>query len=154
MEKNTILEQLRAAKAAHISWVQRAKLLIEGIEIDKNSIPVNSTECKFGQWFYGDAQKLNALRNNSLECMDNIENEHAKLHDIYLKIFKLYYVVETRGFFAKLFSNKKKLTNETIELGREYFIQLEQISKTLLLEISKLERRVIAIQDTEIALLS
>jgi hypothetical protein len=86
--------------------------------------------------------------------MDNIENEHAKLHDIYLKIFKLYYVVETRGFFAKLFSNKKKLTNETIELGREYFIQLEQISKTLLLEISKLERRVIAIQDTEIALLS
>jgi len=151
MDKNIILEQLRAAKAAHISWVQKAKFLIEGIEIDKNSIPVNSTECKFGQWFYGEAQKLNALRNNSLECMDNIEDEHSKLHDVYLKIFKLYYVVETRGFFAKLFSNKKKLTDETIELGREYFLELEQISKSLLAEILKLERRVIAIQESEIA---
>jgi len=150
MDKEIVLTQLRAAKAAHISWVQKAKFLIEGIDIDKNSIPVNSTECKFGKWFYSDAQKLNGLRNNSLECMETIEELHAKLHDAYLKIFKLYYTVESQGFFSKLFSNKKKLTDETIELGREYYIHLEDISKDLLAEIARLERRVIAIQDSEI----
>jgi hypothetical protein len=149
MEKEVVLTQLRAAKAAHISWVQKAKFLIEGIDIDKNSIPVNSTECKFGKWFYSDAQKLNALRNNSLECMETIEELHARLHDAYLKIFKLYYTVENQGFFSKLFSNKKKLTDETIELGREYYLHLEDISKELLAEIARLERRVIAIQDSE-----
>jgi len=150
MQKELILNQLRAAKAAHISWVQKAKLLIEGIEIDKSAIPINSTECKFGKWFYHDAQKLNGLRNNGLECMDNIELYHTKLHDAYLKIFKLYYLVENKGFFSKLFTGKKKITEETIALGREYFEELDYISKDLLSEISRLERRVIAIGDDEL----
>jgi len=150
MEKDIILKQLRSAKAAHISWVQKAKLLIEGIDIDKSSIPINSTECIFGEWFYGDAQKLNGLRNNSLECMENIENYHGQLHDIYLQIFKLYYLVENKGFFANLFSIKKKINTDTTEKGREYFIELEKVSKELLSEISRLERRIIAISNQEI----
>jgi len=150
MKKDIILRQLRSAKAAHISWVQKAKLLIEGVEIDKSAIPINSTECQFGQWFYSDAQKLNGLRNNSLDCMENIENYHAQLHDTYLQIFKLYYLVENKGFFAKLFTGKKKISEETTQKGREYFLQLEKISKELLLEIGRLERRVIAISDEEI----
>jgi len=150
MEKDIILRQLRSAKAAHINWVQKAKLLIEGVEIDKNTIPINSTECQFGQWFYSDAQKLNELRNNSLDCMKNIENYHAQLHDIYLQIFKLYYLIENRGFFKKLFNKKKKINEETTKKGREYLIQLEKISKELLAEIGRLERRVIAISNEEI----
>jgi hypothetical protein len=150
MEKDIVLRQLRSAKAAHISWIQKAKLLIEGIDIDKSAIPINSTECQFGEWFYSDAQKLNGLRNNSLDCMENIENYHAQLHDTYLKIFKLYYLEEHKGFFAKLFAGKKKICNETEKEAREYFIQLEKISKELLSEISRLERRIIAISDEEI----
>ena len=151
MDKDRVLDQLRAAKAAHISWVQKAKLLIEGFEIDKSSIPVNSTECKFGQWFYSDAQKLNALRNNNLECMATVEELHFKLHDDYLKIYKLYYSMENQGFFAKLFGKKKKITEDTIRLGREYFSKMEGVSKELLAEINRLERRVITIPAEEIA---
>ncbi|SFV50876.1 Methyl-accepting chemotaxis protein [hydrothermal vent metagenome] len=151
MEKDIVLKQLRSAKAAHISWVQKAKLLIEGIDIDKSSIPINSTECKFGQWFYNDAQKLNGLRNNSLDCMENIENYHGQLHDIYLQIFKLYYLIEDKGFFANLFSSKKKIGTEVTEKGREHFLELEKVSKELLSEIARLERRVIAISNEEIA---
>ncbi len=150
MDKDQILGQLRAAKAAHISWVQKAKLLIEGFEIDKSAIPVNSTECKFGQWFYSDAQKLNGLRNNSLECMTTVEELHFKLHDVYMKIYKLYYSMDNRGFFAKLFGKKKKITEDTVRLGREYFSQMEGVSKELLAEINRLERRIIAIPQEEI----
>lgn len=150
MDKHQVLDQLRAAKAAHISWVQRAKLMIEGIDIDKDSIPMNSTECKFGKWFYSDAQKLNGLRNNSLECMGTVEELHFELHDVYLKIFKLYYSTEDRGFFSKFFGKKQKVSEETIEAGREHYVKLEAISKELLSEINRLERRIIAIPDEEI----
>ncbi len=150
MDKNIALEQLRTAKAAHISWVQKAKLLIAGLEIDKNSIPVNSTECKFGQWFYSDAQKLNALRNNNFECMATIEELHFKLHDVYLKIFKLYYSVEKQGFLAKLFGKKQTTTEETKEQAEGYYAEMEAISKELIVEINRLERRVIAIPKEEI----
>ena len=150
MNKESILEQLRAAKAAHISWVQRAKLLIEGFEIDKNSIPVNSTECKFGKWYYGEAQRLNALRNNDLECMSSIEELHFRLHDIYMKIFKLYYQTDNRGFFSKLFGRKKRLSEETVALGRNYYTEMEDVSRQLVAEINRLERRIIAIPQEEI----
>jgi hypothetical protein len=149
MEKNEVLDQLRAAKAAHINWVQKAKMLIEGFDIDKSSIPVNSTECQFGKWFYSDAQKLNALRNNALECMGSIEDLHFRLHDIYMKIFKLYYSMEKKGFFAKLFGKKNELTEEKVRLGREYFAQMQDVSKQLLEEINRLERRIITIPEDE-----
>jgi len=150
MDKNQVLDQIRTAKAAHISWVQKAKLLIEGFEIDQNSIPINSTECRFGKWYYSDAQKLNSLRNNSLECMENVEKFHFELHDVYLNIFKLYYTTSEKGFFAKLFGKKKKIDDDTIKMGREYFSKLERISKNLLAEINRLERRIIAIPSEEI----
>ena len=82
MNKTDILTQLRAAKAAHINWVQRAKLLISGFDVKEDSIPVNSTECKFGKWFYSDGQLLSSIRNNPTECMIEIENLHFKLHDV------------------------------------------------------------------------
>ncbi len=151
MDKHQVLEQIRAAKAAHISWVQKAKLLIEGFEMDKDSIPINSTECKFGVWFYNDAQQLNSLRNNSLECMESVETLHFQLHDIYLQIFKLYYDIGEKGFFAKLFGSKKKVNDETIAKGRKYFSELEGVSKALLVEINRLERRIIAIPEEELA---
>lgn len=57
MNKVIILEHLRGAKAVHIKWTQKAKLLISGLSIKEDAIPVDSTECKFGKWFYGEGQK-------------------------------------------------------------------------------------------------
>ena len=144
MKKEDILEHLRAAKTAHIKWVQRAKLLINGVNIEKESIPVDYTECKFGKWFYSDAQMLNALSNNPLECMETIEKLHSKLHDTYLKIFNIYFN-KPEGLFAKIFNlKKKKITQQEHEFAQEYYNQLENISHELLNEINRLERRIVA----------
>ena len=149
MDKNEVLTQLRAAKAAHINWVNKAKMLISGFSIDEDAIPVNSTECKFGKWFYGDAQKLNALQNNPMECMTSIEQYHFTLHDSYMHIFKIYYQTDTRGFFSKLFGVKKKVTDTEKELAENYFSEMLEVSKKLVDEINRMERRIIAIQDSE-----
>jgi mevalonate kinase len=152
MKKEDVLGHLRAAKAAHIKWVQKAKLLINGVDIKEDAIPVDSTECKFGQWFYSDGQVLNALSNNPLECMQKIESLHFELHDNYLSIFNVYFA-ETKksGFFSKIFGVKKKtLTASEVQLAHEHYERLEEISKELLDEINRLERRLIAVSDEKI----
>ena len=149
MNKNEVLSQLRAAKEAHVNWVQKAKLLISGFKIDKDSIPVNSTECRFGKWFYSDAQKLNALQNNPLECMITIEKLHFELHDCYMKIFTIYYKIDERGFFAKLFGVKKEPSEANKKLADVSFKEMEEISSQLIEEINRMERRILAISEKD-----
>jgi hypothetical protein len=76
MTKQEIPSQLREAKAAHVNWVQHAKMLISGLEMKEEAIPVNATQCKFGRWFYSDGQALSGLRNNTSEQMAEIEQLH------------------------------------------------------------------------------
>lgn len=152
MTKEEVLTHLRSAKAAHIKWVQKAKLLINGVEIKEGSIPVDSTECHFGKWFYSDGQILNALSNNPLECMSKIEGLHFALHDKYLHIFNIYFSESKKGgFFAKLFGFKrKKVSDAEHTIAESYYAEMEAISKELLDEISRLERRLIAVSDEKI----
>jgi len=152
MTKQEVLTHLRAAKSAHIKWLQKAKLLINGIDIEESAIPVDSTECKFGKWFYSDGQILNALSNNPVECMQSIETLHFNLHDTYLKIFNVYFSAEKKtGFFAKLFGFKrKKISDVEHDMAEKYYIEMEKVSKVLVEEINKLERRLIAVSDEKI----
>ncbi len=150
MNKADILGHLRTAKAAHINWVQRAKLLISGFDVNEESIPVNATECKFGKWFYGEAQALQSIRNNPLECLQKIEELHFQLHDIYLNIFKIYYDAGKKGFFSKLFGSKKKVSDTDKKQAEHYFKEMEEVSKKLIEEINLMERRIAVISEKEI----
>jgi len=150
MNKEEILNQLRVAKAAHVSWVQRAKLLIEGFTINETSIPVNSTECQFGQWFYSDGQRLNDIRNNPIESMQEIENLHFKLHDVYLNIYKIYYDLEKKSFFSKIFGKKKKVSDEDKVIAKEYYREMDAISQELVKALNLMERRINVVNDEEI----
>lgn len=139
MNKTETVNQLHNAKKAHVKWVQRAKALIEGLPIEKEAIPVDCTECKFGQWFYGEGQNLKALP--SMDCLHEIETLHFNLHDIYMKIFKVYFGDMNRSFFSKLFNMKKHITDTDKAIAREYYDQLLEISHQLLDVIDRLERR-------------
>jgi len=151
MEKDEVLGHLRAAKAAHIKWVQKAKLLINGLDVEENAIPVDSTECKFGKWFYSDGQILNALTNNPPECMSNIESLHFNLHDVYMQIFNIYFNKQKGTLFTRFFGLKRKNVSEVeTKVAHEYYEKMEEISRNLLDEINRLERRLIAVSDDKI----
>ncbi|HEX5330437.1 CZB domain-containing protein [Sulfuricurvum sp.] len=143
MDKTITLQSLSDAKKAHVKWVQRAKLLIEGLPIDEGAIPLSYTDCKFGEWFYSDGQKLNALGNMS--CLGDIEKAHVTLHDEYMYIFKIFFTDNDRSFFSKLFSSKKKITDQDREIALEHFIKLQAASEEILDHIGRLERRLYAI---------
>jgi hypothetical protein len=151
MEKEEVVNHLRAAKAAHIKWVQKAKLLINGLHIEEGAIPIDSTECKFGKWFYSDGQMLNSLANNPAEAMSSIESLHFKLHDEYLQIFNVYFNKHKGGFFSKLFGLKRKPVSAIeAQIAKDHYDIMENISRELLDEINRLERRLIAVSEDKI----
>lgn len=150
MHKDEILDHLRQAKSAHIGWVQRAKFLIEGVSISENAIPVSQMDCRFGKWFYSDGQKLQYIRNNPVECMVEIEELHAELHNVYFNIYKIFYLQDKKGFFTKIFGKKDNVTQEERELAREYYKEISQLSKELLKQLTMMERRIIVLSEEEL----
>jgi hypothetical protein len=88
-----------------------------------------------------------------MECMNTIESLHFALHDKYLNVFNIYFSKnEKQGFFAKLFgfSKKKELSEDEIFNAKQYYLEMEKISKQLLEEISRLERRLVAVSEEKI----
>ncbi|MDP2849592.1 MAG: CZB domain-containing protein [Sulfuricurvum sp.] len=146
MDKTLILQSLGEAKKAHLKWVQRAKLLIEGLAIDESAIPLNSTDCAFGKWFYSEGQKLNALGN--MGCLSDIEKAHFTLHDEYMQIFKIYFSDNERTFFSKIFNSKKKINEKDKEIAKGHFMKLQAASDEVLEHIGRLERRLNAISQS------
>lgn len=149
MNKEDTLLHLRNAKKAHITWVQRAHGLIEGLPIEKEQVPVGCTECKFGLWFYGEGQALGMIPN--MDCLKEIEKLHFELHDVYMKIFKIYFSDEDRSFFSKFFGTRKKVTSINQEIAKDYYTQLKAVSEKLIEGIERLERRIFALQAGQFA---
>ncbi|MDB2562029.1 CZB domain-containing protein [Sulfurimonas sp.] len=143
MEKENILNELRAAKVAHLKWVQRAKSLISGMPVEKEAIPLDYTDCVFGKWFYSVGQEIALLPGMSV--MDSIGEKHTHLHDMYFKIFQIYFGDSTKSFFAKLLKMKKKVSAAEEEMAQQYYAELEKISKELVELIGRLERRINAL---------
>ncbi len=143
MDKENILKELRSAKVAHLKWVQRAKSLISGMLIEKEAIPLDYTECVFGKWFYSDGQDIALLP--GMDVMDSIGTKHTELHEMYFKIFQVYFGEGRQSFFSKLLKIKKKISPAEEDMAQHYYVELESISKDLLDLIGRLERRVNAL---------
>lgn len=151
MKKEAILNQIKLAKNLHLDWVYKAKSLINEKSV-LDIAPVSPNECLFGQWFYGEGQKLSSLSNNPLECMTNMANLHKSLHDTYFDIFKIYAPDESKkSLMGKLFGEKKRtISPEEIAFAATQLTKLESLSQTLLDELGRLERRIVAVSDEKL----
>ena len=84
------------------------------------------------------------MQTNSMECMSGIEQLHFNLHDVYMNIYKIYYETDSEGFFSKIFGKKKTISEDEKKLAKKYFDEMDGISKDLIAEINKMERRIVA----------
>ncbi|SFV63367.1 Methyl-accepting chemotaxis protein [hydrothermal vent metagenome] len=156
MTKEDVIGHLRVANTAHTKWVQKAKILIDKIDINEPTLPVNARESDFGKWFDDDGKKLNGLSNNPLESMDNIEKLHIGLHAMYSNIFNIYCgKSQKKGFFSKMLGFDKKPISDIEEtLALEHYETMQAFENDLLNEIKRLERRLTALSDEKIEALS
>jgi len=139
LEKSDVLRSIRSARRAHIIWVDRAKALVNGLPIRKEQIPLEITECDFGKWFYCDGQILLSLFTE--RAVKKLENKHKELHDIYMKIFKIYFPVTKRSLLAKLLKRKKKITPNEEYNALVYLRNLEEVSEDLVSYLNIIEKK-------------
>jgi len=145
VEKSEVLTSIRGARRAHIMWVDRAKALVHGLEIKKEQIPIEVTGCDFGKWFYCDGQILLSLFTE--RAVKKLDNKHKELHDVYMKIFKIYFPVIRRSIFAKFLKRKKKITANDEYNALIYLADLEKISDELISYLNIIEKKLNSISE-------
>ena len=139
MEKDNVLKSIRAARRAHTQWVDKAKSLVNGLPVKKDQIPLEVTECSFGEWFYSDGQIL--LSFFTQEAIEKLDAKHKELHDIYMKIFKIYFPKMKGSFFTNLFKSKPKITAQDENIALAYLRNLEDVSTELIAYLNLIEKK-------------
>lgn len=123
--KEELLALIRRAKSSHIRWRAYAQGLVSGVPISDDRLPIKHTDCKFGQWYYGEG----ARQLGHLDIFRDVEAPHEMLHAVYGQIHEL---VVQQG------------DNHT---ARHKLDELIAISRTLLEQIDILEQEVNTLPD-------
>jgi len=143
MLKKSILKQLSLAKKAHLLWIERANTLIYSTSLNKDFIPFDSTECGLGVWINQEGKKLRHIKRID-ELIKDIENHHDELHNIYLNIYQIFFILpKQRSFFHKLFNFGSEIENQEVKDAAK--LHLEDIKKsanTLIHLLNQLEKEI------------
>ncbi len=150
MVKNEIITLIRNAKSAHKKWVENAISLIEGLPLDKAQVPVNCTECVFGQWYYGEGQGLKQIK-----VFKEIEQYHDSLHKTYREIFVLLFEDDSQpSLLERLFGVSSKVSEEKKHLANEKLQILKRRSKAIMGKLDELEEAIAAMPEEDISTLA
>jgi len=139
MKKEEVLKKIRAARRAHVIWVDRARSLVNGFPVHKDQIPIEVTSCDFGKWFYCDGQILLVIF--SEVAIKRLEDKHRELHDAYMKIFKIYFDTSNQSLLAKLLKRRKRISDRERHMAMEDLQKLEVISDELVSYLNIIEKK-------------
>jgi hypothetical protein len=143
MNKKSILQQLSHSKQSHILWIEKANSLISNSTDCTNSIPFDSTECGLGIWISQEGQQLRQISILD-KLIANIEIHHNKLHNIYLNIYQIFFMLpKQKSFLQKFFSFNSNRENEEVkEAVKLHFEDIKQSSDELLSLLIELENKI------------
>ena len=146
--KKELLKSIRTARREHVKWVYNVKKLVNGLDISKDEIPLKVTACEFGKWFYCDGQILLSIFKK--EAVEKLEAKHRELHDIYMKIFKIYFNTSKRTLWEKLLRRSKKISATQEHISFKYLSELEEVSNTLISYLNIIEKKISRIDERKI----
>jgi gas vesicle protein len=143
MLKKSILKQLSLAKSSHLTWIKRANHLISNTSLNKDFIPFDSTECSLGMWINQEGRKLRHIKKIN-RLINNIEYHHTELHNIYLNIYQIFFMIpKQKSFFQKLFNFGSEIENEEIKDAVKLHLEdIQNSSETLLKLLNELENQI------------
>lgn len=136
IDKKEALEKLRKAKGAHIKWRAYAQALVSGVPVSNEKIPVEHTDCAFGQWYHGEGREMLG----HLPSYEAIYTPHEMLHEIYKRIFET--MNSESGGLKKLFSTRESRREQQLRTARQYADELIGVSETLLKALDILEEEI------------
>ncbi|WP_028492001.1 CZB domain-containing protein [Thioalkalivibrio sp. ALE19] len=147
MTKADVIKRIHRARLSHKMWVSYAHGLIEGIPLDQDKVPVAPTDCKFGQWYYGEGRGL-----SDLASYCRIEPPHDELHATYRRIFNILFEEQTEKPtpLARLFGSTGFDDTRRLDRARELLPHLKQCSATILTHLDRLAEDIRAMDEAEV----
>jgi hypothetical protein len=83
-KKRELLDGIARARINHMKWKSYFEVSLRNIanfRINIEEVQPISTECEFGEWYYGDGQVMNRIN-----VYSEIEKVHEKVHESYFRI--------------------------------------------------------------------
>ena len=145
MNKEETIDALQRAREAHLEQMDKIASLIEGKDVD-NFTPVSKMKCQFGQWLYGDTQRMKSIL--GVQFYENLDTTHEAWHMQYAKIHAIFANGKKEGLFSKIFATHK-IDPLDLERAKVYYKDLEQTTKDLLRLLDANQRRVQALSPSK-----
>ncbi len=138
MKLSDVVANLHNARAAHKAWVRRAEGLVAGLPLEKDQVPMLSTDCMFGKWYYGSGQRL-----RKLPAYKALEKPHDQLHQTYMQIFKLLFDEPDVSALGRLFGKAKKAKAAQLKQAENLIPHLRALSDEVCDILENLETQVV-----------
>jgi len=132
MLKQTIIQNLSHAQKNHTQWVKKANKIISKGAMGKEFIPFDATECGLGIWLREEGKKLQHIQKLN-KIILKIEYRHNELHNIYLNIYQIFFMLpKQKSFWEKFLNfNSKKESTEVQEAAKLHLEDIQTASNEL-----------------------
>lgn len=143
--KESYITSIRNARTHQVKWVNQIKLMVSGVGVDKEKIPVSQTESDFGKWLFEEAMIFSTT--NARGIIDEMSDLHTQCYDIYLKIYGALFANQKSGFMG-MFGSKKASAND-LQLAQNYYEELLGVSDKLLSTLRRFESMMLAMPESK-----
>lgn len=151
--KEKSLNRLYKARVAHLKWVNTIKLLVSGLKVDQSHLilPIIQ-DSEIGTWYYNEAIQFGQFRSQSV--LSEMETQLEAMFNVYAKIYEIYFAQKQSTLKSILGMKEKSVTRHEAELAGRYYEDIVKLSDEFKSKLHTLERQMMAMQESEHALIS
>ncbi len=143
--KEHYILSIRSARTHQVKWANQIKLMVSGVGLDKDKIPLNQTESAFGIWLFEEAMIF--ATTNAREIIEEMSGLHTQCYDLYLKIYSVLFANQKKGIMGMIGS--KKVSTNDLKLAQNYYDQLIVVSDRLFSALRRFESMMLAVPETK-----
>lgn len=139
-KKDNYIKQLKDARVEHKKWLNQIRLIVSGLQDDKNAVALSPSESPFGEWLYSKA--LSYSISKSALVLSEMEFLFEKCYEEFHKIYGLL-LQERPGLLANFFGGKKASHSDYM-LATQYYEALLGYSDKLMNKLQIFENQLVA----------
>jgi hypothetical protein len=143
--KENYIQGIRTARTQQLKWLNQIKLMVSGVSMEKDAIPVNQTDSAFSQWLYNDAMVFST--SNAKTIIDEMGDLHTRCYDIYLRIYGTLFGAQKGGLMG-MFTHKKAGASDLM-LAQNYYAELVTASDQLVNRLRAFESLMLATPESK-----
>jgi len=145
MTKEQMIKDIEYAIHYHEDQMYKIEQLLNCVAIE-NPTAIAKSQCKLGQWLYTEENHLLEILGE--QFYNKMEQTHAQWHIEYIKIHKIFFPKEKKGFFASLV-NSRKVDPLEVDKAKLYYTELQKTTTELLHALASSNRRVHAMNESK-----